>query len=55
MLWHPAPGLELGAALELGLLGETPDVGLLLLVTREIELAGDGDDHLKHGRRSRSP
>ncbi|WP_437677836.1 hypothetical protein [Sorangium sp. So ce131] len=55
VLWHPAPGLELGAALELGLLGETPDVGLLLLVTREIELAGDDDDHLKHGRRSHSP
>ncbi|WP_437964198.1 hypothetical protein WMF04_31360 [Sorangium sp. So ce260] len=55
VLWHPARGLELGAALELGLMGETPDVGLLLLVTSEIELAGDGDDHLKHGSRSRSP
>ncbi|WP_437477048.1 hypothetical protein WME75_27505 [Sorangium sp. So ce1014] len=55
VLWHPARGLELGAALELGLLGETPDAGLLLLVTREIELAGDGGDPLKHGSRSRSP
>ncbi|WP_437806986.1 hypothetical protein [Sorangium sp. So ce1078] len=55
VLWHPARGLELGAALELGLMGETPDVGLLLLVTSEIELAGDDDDHLKHGSRSRSP
>ncbi|WP_438037831.1 hypothetical protein [Sorangium sp. So ce128] len=55
VLWHPAPGLELGAALELGLAGETPDAGLMLLVTREIELAGDGDDHVKHASRSRSP
>ncbi|WP_437521271.1 hypothetical protein WME79_28735 [Sorangium sp. So ce726] len=55
VLWHPTPGLELGAALELGLAGETPDAGLMLLVTREIELAGDGDDHVKHASRSRSP
>ncbi|WP_437585823.1 hypothetical protein [Sorangium sp. So ce1000] len=54
VLWHPARGLELGAALELGLAGEVPDAGLLLLVTREIELAGD-DDHVKHASRSRSP
>ncbi|WP_437934186.1 hypothetical protein [Sorangium sp. So ce341] len=55
VLWHPAPGLELGAALELGLAGEAPDVGLLLLVTTEIELAGGGDEPLEHGSRSRSP
>lgn len=55
VLWHPARGLELGAALELGLAGETPDAGLMLLFTREIELAGDGDDHVKHASRSRSP
>ncbi|WP_437995727.1 hypothetical protein WMF26_31455 [Sorangium sp. So ce185] len=55
VLWHPAPGLELGAALELGLAGETPDVGLLLLVTTEIELARGGDEPLEHGSRSRSP
>ncbi|WP_437791068.1 hypothetical protein [Sorangium sp. So ce693] len=54
VLWHPARGLELGAALELGLAGETPDAGLMLLFTREIELAGDGDDHVKHASRSRS-
>lgn len=55
VLWHPTPGLELGAALELGLAGETPDAGLMLLVTRELDLAGDGDDHVKHASRSRSP
>lgn len=55
VLWHPARGLELGAALELGLAGEAPDAGLMLLFTREIELAGDGDDHVKHASRSRSP
>ncbi|XXX72866.1 hypothetical protein WMF30_34980 [Sorangium sp. So ce134] len=55
VLWRPARGLELGAALELGLAGEAPDVGLLLLVTREIELAGDGDEPLNRGSRSRSP
>ncbi|WP_437274900.1 hypothetical protein WME90_27020 [Sorangium sp. So ce375] len=55
VLWHPASGLELGAALEIGLAGETPDAGLMLLVTTEIELAGDGDDHVKHASRSRAP
>ncbi|WP_437307278.1 hypothetical protein [Sorangium sp. So ce388] len=50
--WHPARGLELGAALSLGLGDEAPDLGLLLLVTREIQLADDDVPEHESGRRS---
>ncbi|WP_437756367.1 hypothetical protein [Sorangium sp. So ce1389] len=50
--WHPARGLELGAALSLGLEDEAPDLGLLLLVTTEIQLADDDVPEHESGRRS---
>ncbi|WP_438026643.1 hypothetical protein [Sorangium sp. So ce233] len=49
--WHPACGLELGAALGLGLGDEAPDFGLLLLITREIQLAHDAVPEHGSGRR----
>jgi hypothetical protein len=55
VLWHPARGFELGAALGVGLTDEAPDVGLLLLVTRELDLAGEDEDLPKHASRSRAP
>ncbi|HTN85387.1 MAG TPA: hypothetical protein VL242_16930 [Sorangium sp.] len=50
--WHPARGLELGAALSLGREGDAPELGLLLLVTKEIQLGDDDVPERESGRRS---
>ncbi len=41
LYWQPCPNLEFGVALPIGLTDETPDVGVLALLT--VEFGGDDD------------